>query len=148
MANNEEKKQLISKKTLSKVKQVEDKILKALENFSVEFECSLSNLYIRIIGRDDDYPAYAVYKDNVKLADVGISDVIGLNTIEKMLVNEDEVQESIYRSLQKILIGFEKETKLSQLYVVVYKKPESSRPLFFLYKDNKPHQQIKSHNII
>jgi hypothetical protein len=148
MAIETEKKQLISHKTLKKVKQVEDKISKALQKFSSEFDCSLNNLYIRIIGCDDDYPAYAVYKDNVKLADVEIGDVIGLSTIEQFVVNEDEIQETIYRSLEKILIGFDDETKLSNLYVVVYKKSDVARPQFYLYKNNKPHKPIKSHQII
>lgn len=143
-----EKKTLISKKTLLKAKQVEDKIYKSLKRIATETECSLGDLYIRIIGRDDDFPAFAVYEKNNKLADVGVFDIITLNPLEMLAVNEEDILENIYRNLTKILLGSDQPKKLSDLQVWIYTREDITKPLFYLYKKEKPHEHIKSYQII
>ena len=145
----EEKKQLLSKKTLENVARIETKIAKTLIKFANKYSLSLKDdLFIRIIGRDEDYPAYCVYNKGVKLADVGIGEVIELNVMEQFVVSEESIQETIYRSMDKILLGFDKETKMSQLEIYIFTKQDSGKPLFYLYKDGKPHKQIKSSQIL
>lgn len=144
-----EKKQLISRATFDKVRKVEEKIAKALIKFSAEYNCSLNDeLYIRIIGRDNDLPVYAVYNKNIKLADVEIGEIISLNALESMVISEESIQENIYRNMDKILIGFEKEAKLSELEIYIFTKTENGKPLFYLYRNGKPHKQIRSYQII
>ena len=149
MANAEQQKQLISADTLKKVKTIEDKIAKTLLCLSAELKCSLTeDLYVRIIGRDDDYPIYRVYNKSQMIREIPLNELIVLNMLERAFVSEQSVEESIYRSLRKILIGFDSETKLSDLVVWIYTKSENGKPLFYLYKNDKPHKPIKSFEII
>ncbi len=144
-----EKKQLISKKTLDLVRKVEEKIAKTLVRFSKELNCSLTEeLFIKIIGRENDYPSFSVNIKSNPVKVISLSELISLNSIESIVVDINSVEENIYRNLEKILIGFDKDTKLSQLEVWIYTKWESGKPLFYLYKDGKPHKAIKSYQII
>jgi len=138
---------LLRKATLDNVVKIEEKISKALVKFSEQYECSLNELYIRIVGNDNDFPTYSVYKNAEKLADVELSEVVMLNQLEQLVVSKESVRESIYRNLDKFLIGF-KETKLSELQIIICTKTEDLKPLFFLYKGSQQHKQIKSHQII
>jgi hypothetical protein len=149
MANTTEKKQLISASTLKNVKTVEDKIAKALLRLAAELNCSLTeDLYVRIVGREDDYPAYVVYNKNIKIKEIVLGELIELNFLEKQFVSEQSIEENIYRSLRKILIGFDSETKLSDLEVWIYSRTENGKPLFYLYKKGKDHKLIRSYEII
>jgi len=142
-------KQLILPKTIENIKRIECKISNALLKFAAKYNLSLTEeLYIRIIGRDDEYPAYAVYKQGEKIADLNIGNIIELNMLEKAFVSEESVEESIYRSLDKFLLGFEKEAKLSQLQIFIFTKTNDAKPLFYLYKDGKAHKQIQLYQIL
>jgi hypothetical protein len=142
-------KNVISPETLEKVKKIEEKISKALIRFADEFNCPVTEVYIRILGNDEGYPTYSVIDINgTKLKDATLGEIIPLSTFERILISEEKINESVFLSLDKINIGFEGGSLLSQLEVLIYTRTQEAKPLFYLYKDTKPHKQIQSYQII
>jgi hypothetical protein len=145
----QEKKELISKETLKNVATIEKKITESFVRFATKYNCSLNELSVRIVGRENELQGYALYKNmKEKLAIITCGEFIKLSRIEKKFgnIDEDKINETIYRSLSKILLGADDPVKINNIVIII--SMENDKPKFVLYKNNNFHKHIESWSIL